>query len=103
MQVAHPEGQEVQLPAPAAEKEPLAQAAQAADPPAENSFTGHWVHALFARPYPVSQVWQAEASVQAEHPVGQEVQLVAPAAEKEPVAQSAQAAEPPAENWLTRH
>ena len=36
VQVVQPEGQELQEEAPAAEKVPLAHAAQAAEPPAEN-------------------------------------------------------------------
>ena len=41
MQVVQPVGQEVQLVAPAAEKEPEVQAAQAAEPPAENWLAEH--------------------------------------------------------------
>ena len=58
---------------------------------------------LLARPKPVSQAVQVEASVHVVQPLGHEVQLEAPAAEKEPVAQGAHPLEPPAENWLALH
>ena len=103
MHVVQPVGHEVQLEAPAAEKEPVAQAAQALEPPVENWLAEHWVQAPPESPKPESQVEQVEASVQAVQPLGQEVHEEAPAAEKEPEAQAVHSLEPPLENWLAEH
>ena len=103
MHVAHPVGQFVHELAPAAEKEPDAQARQSLEPPAENWLAVHWLQAPLTRPYPESQVEQLEVPVQVVQPVAQEVHEWAPANEKDPLAQAAHAAEPPAEKWLTEH
>ena len=98
LQLVQPAGQAVHEEAPAAEKLPEVQAAQAADPPAENWLAAHWVQEPANSPKPASQALQVEASEQLVHPVGQDEHEEAPAAEKAPKAQAAQAADPPAEN-----
>ena len=103
MQVVQPVGQDVQLEAPAAEKVPVAQAAQALDPPVENWLAEHWVQAPPERPKPESQLEQEEPLEQAEHPVGQEVHAEAPAAEKVPEVQLMQVELPPFEKLLAAH
>ena len=56
VQAEQPDGQAVQLVAPAIEKDPAAQLAHAAVPPAENSPAAHWTQVLELRPNPESQV-----------------------------------------------
>ena len=96
--VVQPLGHEVHEEAPAAEKVPLAHAAQAAEPPVENWLAVHCVQVPELSPKPESQAVQAEPEVQVVQPEGHELQEAAPAAENEPLAHAAQVAEPPAEN-----
>ena len=98
VQAVQPVGQVVQLVALVSEKVPVAQAAHASVPPAENSLATQATQVLELSPHPAVQVWQVLASVQVAQPLGQVVQEVALAAENSPSAQVEQAAEPPAEN-----